>query len=609
MNFWKIFFASFAAIIVATIVSTFLLISMGVASLATFGLSEMHNTKNSVLCIDFAEDIIDSPQHSAVSSVDIMNMNYSQPLTLRQVLTAIESAATDPNIKGICIRPDGLGSVSMANLEEIRAAILKFKQSSKFVVAYADGYTQSSYYLASAADEVFLQPEGSLDWRGMALSTMFYKGLLDKFDIDVEIFRPTVCRYKSAVEPFFLTKMSDANRKQLEVLANSVWNTVCEDVAASRELKKEDVMRYAADLSISLSEDALRYGFVDRLIYEDELYNLFDSFGVERDSRGHSNDISLGEYVTANSFAATTVTVNDNIALEFVDKPLMAVIYAEGDIVDGDDYIDGNIFGTSLAREIRQARLDERTKAVVVRVNSPGGSALASDVVWREMVLLQQTKPVVISMGGTAASGGYYISAPADLIVANRTTITGSIGVFGMMMNCGDALKKHLGVTMDSAATSPNALAPGMFNGCSEAQRAAIMKGVDRVYESFTSKVAEGRNLTIEQVYNIAEGRVWSGSDAVTIGLADMNGGFTEAISAAANLADLGTDFHIYEFVSPTTPFESWINSMGMVMAREFGLDYTLAGEQLNEFVESTHQLIEMQGIQTLCPGELKIEL
>ncbi len=609
MKFGKIFLAAFLAVLCASIVSIFFLFSVGAGTLASLGLKSNITGQNSVLYINLAEDIVDSPICSPMSSVDIMNMNYVQPITLRQMLTAIENAAIDQTIKGICIRPDGIGNISLSNIEELRMALEKFKESGKFIVAYNDSYSQYSYYLATVADEILLQPEGSVDWRGVSLSTMFYKGLIDKLGADVEIFRPTACRYKSAVEPFFLKKMSAENRKQMEVIANSVWQTVCEDVAKSRNLNIEDLKNYAANIDIVCGEDAVRYGLIDRLAYEDELYALFDSYGVERNKCGHHNSITLGEYINTNIFGVTTVTTESNFSLEFVDKSLVAIIYAEGEIVDGDNYVVGQINGTSLAREIRQARLDERTKAVVIRVNSPGGSALASDVVWREMQLLQQTKPVVISMGGMAASGGYYISAPADLIIADKTTLTGSIGVFGMMLNLENTLRNKLGVTMDSASTSENATTPSLFGGFTKAQREAIMKGVDQVYTTFTSKVAEGRNLSIERVYEIAEGRVWTGRDAVEIGLADRNGGFTDAIVAAANLADLGKDFMIYEFVSPLTPFEEWINSLGLFVSNSLGLDYSIYGEDIENLVYSSHELINMQGVQTRCAGDLKIEM
>ena len=610
MKFGKIFLAAFLAVLCASVASIFIIFFVGAGALTSFGLKSIITEPNSVLYINFEEDIVDSPVSSPVSSVDIMNMNYVQPITLRQTLTAIENAAKDPAIKGICIRPDGMGSASLSNMEELRVALEKFKESGKFIVAYCDSYTQFSYYIATVADEILLQPEGNLDWKGVSLSTMFYKGLIDKLGADVEIFRPTVCRYKSAVEPFFLKKMSPENRKQMEVIVNSVWQTVCEDVAKSRNLNIEDLKNYAANLDIACGEDAVRYGLIDRLAYEDELYALFDSYGVERNKCGHHNSVTLSEYINANIFSVATVTTDSNFGLELVDnKSLVAVIYAEGEIVDGDEYVAGQINGTSLAREIRQARLDERTKAVVVRVNSPGGSALASDIIWREMYLLQQTKPVVISMGGSAASGGYYISAPADLIIADKTTLTGSIGVFGMMLNLGNTLSEKLGVTMDNASTSENAVTPSLFGGFTKAQREVMMKGVDQVYTTFTSKVADGRNLSIEHVYDIAEGRVWTGRDAVEIGLVDRNGGFTDAIAAAANLADLGDDFVIYEFVSPLTPFEEWVNSLGMFVSNSLGLDYSIYGEDIENIVYSSHELINMQGVQARCVGNLKIEM
>lgn len=609
MNFWKIFFASLAAIVFSSLVTLFFFISAGAGFLASFSTPAVTQPTNSVLYIDFGENVIDAPMKSPMSSIDIMNMNLSEPITLREVLTAIEKAATDSSIKGICIRIDGLGTVSAANIEEMRAAIERFKESGKFVVAYDDIYTQVEYYLASVADEVLLQPEGSLDWRGVSLTTMFYKGLIDKLDADVEIFRPSVCRYKSAVEPFFLTKMSKENRKQMEVIAHSIWQTICEDVAKSRNIGVESLQQMASNNVLVLSEDAVKYQLVDRLAYEDELYELLDSYGVERDAQGHHHKVTLGEYIMANDFSTVTVNVDNSYALEFIDKPLVAVIYAEGDIVDGDLYMDGQIYGTSLARELRQARLDERTKAVVVRVNSPGGSALASDVVWREMSLLQQTKPVVISMGDMAASGGYYISTPADAIYADRLTLTGSIGVFGMMLNLENTLRNKIGITVDVAATSAAAVAPTPFSPMSNQQREAIMKGVDRVYEVFTGKVAEGRNMDIEEVYNIAEGRVWTGSDAVNIGLVDNIGGFTEALSAAANLADLGNNFTIYEFTAPLTPFEEWMKGMGLMLSSSYGIDYDIYQHEINDIVTSAKRLIDMQGIQARVASDIDINM
>lgn len=608
MNFWKVFFATLAAVVCCSLITIFFLISAGGGLLASFSAPVYQTPRNSVLYIDMAENIGDAPLKTPISSIDVMSMSYTEYLSLREVLTAIERAATDPDIKCLCINIDGMGSTSLANIEEIRQAVERFKLSGKGVVAYDDHYTQGDYYLASVADEILLQPEGSLDWSGVSLGTMFYKGLLDKIDAKAEIIRPTVCRYKSAVEPFFLDKMSKENRAQMERIANSIWQSICEDVAASRKIDVEQLQSYAASSSITLSKDAVKCGLVDRVAYEDELFELFEAYGVERNERGHYNSLSLGEYVMNNDFSAATVTTENDLSLEFINAPLVAVIYAEGEIVDGDLYMDGQIYGTSLARELRQARLDERTKSVVVRVNSPGGSALASDIVWREMQLLQQTKPVVISMGETAASGGYYISAPADAIFANRTTLTGSIGVFGLMLNLEKTMERRLGLTVDYAATSPAAIAPGLFRSVSKQQYASLMRSVDDIYEKFTSKVADGRNLSIEQVYNIAEGRVWTGSDAKQIGLVDNIGGFTEAIAAAANLADLGNNFKIYEFTAPLSPFEEWISSMGLMLSNSYGIEYELYQEAIDEIVSTSKDIINMQGLQTRLVGDIHID-
>lgn len=603
MKFWKIFFGIIGGGIL------FILLIIGVVA-GVFAILDKPTkggtTGNTVLCINFAEDIIDAPLVDPLSA-SFVNINAFEPITIYEALAAIERAESDSSIKGIYIRPDGLGTVSAATLEELRAALIKFKESGKFIIAYDDAYTQSEYYFASVADQVYLNPEGSIDWRGVSLSTLFLTGLLEKLDVDVEIFRPTVCRYKSAVEPYFLKKMSPENRKQMEMIANSTWNTICEDVNKSRGISVDLLKSFAKNQSIALSEDALNAGFVDKLIYEDELLDILDSYGIKRNEQGHPKVVSLGTYAARHTNTKRVSTV-DSEGLDFEDSPLVAVLYANGEIVDGDMYADDYIYGTTLARQIRQLRLDDRTKAVVIRVNSPGGSALASEVVWREMVLLQKEKPIVVSMGEMAASGGYYISVPADLIVANRLTLTGSIGVFGMFFNIGDMLENKLGITIDSADTSPSASA-SLFAPLSAENKRALNTSVDNIYEVFTEHVAEGRNLSIEAVYNVAEGRVWSGSDALECGLVDKIGGLTEAIAEAVNLADIGGDFAVYEFVAPPTAFEQWLNSMGFLFASQSGLSYDIYGDDIRSMIEKYPFLFLNTGVQTLCPGDVKIEL
>ena len=530
-------------------------------------------------------------------------------ISLLEVLTAIENAANDGRIKGICIYCDGLGTISAANIEELRAALERFKASGKFVVAYDDMYSQSEYYLASVADKILINPEGSLEWHGCEFTTMFYKGLMDKLQVKAEIFRPTDCKFKSAVEPFFRTNMSAENRLQMEVLVNSMWDDIVNDVAASRGLDAENLKRYAANLEIVTAEDALERGMVDRIAYEDELYDLFSEYGVKRNEFKLHNKISLFDYVSYIGLSPKRVAVGDKSALEGVNTPLVAIVYAEGQIVDGNMYDDGYVYGSRLADELRQARLDKQTKAVVVRVNSPGGSALASEVAWREMTLLQQTKPVVISMGDMAASGGYYISTPADYIFADKLTLTGSIGVFGVIYNIENTLKNILGVTIDSVSTSPDAGAVTILRSLTKTQRDYFTKGVDRVYTTFTSHVSEGRNLPIDEVLKIAEGRVWSGSNALQIGLVDEIGGFTEAVVKATHLAGVTKNYTLYEFNAALTPFEQWLQDMGTTITVDMGINSNSPYfEEIRNFIIDNPMLITDGGIQTIVPGDMKID-
>ncbi len=607
MNFWKTFGASLLALVVASALVVVGVISLIFNILFSINLETESIPNQSVLFINTAEDINDAPPASVLGSIDPTAMTLTKPLTILQTLSAIENAAEDSRIKGICIYCNGLGTISSANIEELRSALMRFKSSGKFVVAYDDAYTQSEYYLATAADKILINPEGSLDWRGINFSTLFYKGLMDKLDIKVDIFRPTDCKFKSAVEPYFRTNMSKENRLQMEVLVNSMWDDIVNEVAVSRNLDANKLKRYAANLEINSPEDALSRGMVDRIAYEDELYELFSDYGVKLNKLKLHNRISLSDYVASVVISPKRVSVGNTI--EYADNPLVAIIYAEGQIVDGNMYEDGYVFGSRLADELRQARLDDNTKAVVVRVNSPGGSALASEIAWREMTLLQQTKPVVISMGDMAASGGYYISAPADYIFADKLTLTGSIGVFGVVYNLEDTLKNRLGVTIDTAATSPSAGGLGVLKALTPEQRKSISNSVDRIYTTFTSHVANGRNLPIDKVLDIAEGRVWSGSDAVEIGLVDEIGGFTNAVAKAVQLAGLTNGYTLYEFSAPLTPFEIWLESMSATATANMGIESgNIFFEDICSIFVDNPILITNGGIQTIIPGELNIE-
>ncbi len=508
----------------------------------------------SILKIDFSEVLTDAPSSDPLAGIDLMTLQTTRQLSLFKALRAIEAAGADDRIKGIYLRMNGGGGVTgSALLEELREALLEFKQSGKFIVAYNETYSQGQYYLASVADKIYLQPEGGMEWSGLASDVMFYKGLLDKLDLRAEVFRPTACKYKSAVEPFILDKMSAANREQMQALVNSMWGTISGAVCESRGIDSVKMRRITDNLQVTLPEEALEYGFVDSLLYEDQMEDVFAELGVSDDY----DFITLGDY-------ASQVGAD----LKNISADQVAIVYADGQIVDGEGY-GKEIYGNTLAAKIAGVRDDEKVKAVVLRVNSPGGSALASDVIWREVELLRAEKPVVVSMGSYAASGGYYISCPADVIVADKLTLTGSIGVFGMILDTREALKNKLGITIDgvqsNASSSFLATQP-----LTPVQRSMIMRGVDKVYTTFTNDVAEGRNLPIEKVLDIAGGRVWSGADALGIGLIDTYGGLKTAIALAVDKADLGDNYRVTEVTETPTGFAAFIASLNMSVREAF---------------------------------------
>ena len=475
-------------------------------------------------------------------------------------------------------------------MEELREAIAAFRESGKFVVSYNETYSQGAYYLASAADKIYMQPEGGMDWVGMSSQLMFYKGLLDKLDLKVEVFRPTVCRYKSAVEPYILTRMSDENRRQMQELVDSMWATLSGDVCEARGIDPAEMKRLTDNLQVVLPEDALAHGFVDGLVYEDQMDDIFVELGAEKESDDYAF-VTLGDY-------ASQVTV----PLRGIDAGSVAVVYADGEIVDGEG--SGKIYGNTLARTLREQREDDKVKAVVVRVNSPGGSALASDIIWREMELLRAEKPVVVSMGSYAASGGYYISCPADVVLADRLTLTGSIGVFGMYLYTPDALKNKLGITLDGVKSNASA-DMGTMAPLTPAQRASIMRGVDKVYETFTGKVAAGRNLPVERVLEIAGGRVWSGTEAKRIGLIDDFGGLKAAVAVAADKAGLGDDYRVVEAVDEPSGMAAFFASLDARVRAAF------ARPELDGVMEeyaAVKEALSQRGVVMYCPYKVGLE-
>lgn len=587
MNFFKTFLASLLAFIVANFVWFFLFIII-IAGVAAIGSSTTVVEPKSVLKIDLAESIVDQPVNDPLAGFDPMSMNVQKSVSNMQVMNAIESAAQDDNIEGIYINLTGAGTASAALLEEVRDYITAFKESGKFVVAYGEVYSQGGYYLASVADSIFLNPVGEMEWRGLAAQVMFFKGALDKLGVEPQVFRHGT--FKSAVEPYILNRMSPENRTQMETYINSIWGTMVADIAKERNLSIDSLNMFATDLSAMMAEDALANRMVDGLKYEDEVEDILRE-KLELDTDKDITFVTLGEYIAANPY---TPTYSDN---------KIEVIYAEGQIVQGTSE-QGTLGSSTLADQLAEARLDEEVKAVVLRVNSPGGSALASEVIWREMELLRQQKPVIVSMGDYAASGGYYISAPADAIIADATTLTGSIGVFGLMFNAEKALNNKLGITIDVAKTNPSADMGMPFRAVSSNERTKIMRSIEQVYSTFVNHVADGRNMTFDSVDAIGQGRVWTGNDGNRIGLVDEIGGLKYAIAVAADKAECLDDYMVRESMGEPTGLAALLSSLeahisDRKMRKEMGAMY-------DEY-RSLRALMENEGVQALAlPIEIR---
>jgi protease-4 len=595
MNFWKIFGASLLAVVVGSVVSSFVSLFFFVGFSTIFApMDAPKMTSQTIVKIDFAESITDAPLKNPLENLNYTTMAVNPSTHLLKVLQAIEKAKFDDNVKGLYLNFTGMGTITNGALEEIRSAIIDFKQSGKFVVAYNESYSQGTYYLASAADKVYLHPEGGFSWSGMAFPSLFMKGALDKLGLKAEVFRPTSCKYKSAVEPYIREDMSPENRAQMQMVADDMWSVLVNGIATSRNLSPAQLNALADNLSVSLPEDALKYNLVDGLIYEDEMNEKFAAYGVKTARNGEYNIISLGEYMTLSP-----------IVPKFGSSAI-GVIYAEGSIYDGSGE-DSNVYSVNLVEVLKRARKNDNIKAVVLRVNSPGGSALASDVIWREVELLRKEKPVIVSMGAYAASGGYYISSCADAIIADELTITGSIGVFGMFLEGEDMLKKRLGITTDVVKTNPSADLGANVMGIgvrkfTDAERKALLRSVDKVYDTFTKNVSNGRNLPMEKVLDIAQGRVWSGKRAVEIGLADANGGLAQAISVAATKAGIADDFLVEEVLENPSPLAIFFQSMGvkiksMVMGKTD--PEVLAA---TEYYTNLKRELSREGVQAYCP-------
>lgn len=569
----------------ALIFFTVIMIINAVAMSFATGFGKSAPSEGSVLVIDLPYGMVDSPDNS-YGSVDFNSMSVISAPTALEVATALQTAAEDPEIRGIYMNVGNMNGMGYAQTEELRSELSKFKQSGKFIVAYNDYYTQGTYWLSSVADKVFVNPEGSVDWRGVAANVLFFKNMLDKLGIHVDVVRHGA--FKSAVEPYIMNGMSEASRLQMEHLVEGLWNVMVNDVAASRGVAAEDLRRWADGLEIPDADAAVEKGLVDGKAYADDMNGLLDWMCEGNDPA----DFTASEEGHAEP---ATITISDYIMLHQggtgYSHNRVAVIYADGQIVDGESY-SGNIGGDTLAEQIREARTDDNIKAVVLRVNSPGGSALASETIWHEAALCRERKPFVVSMGDAAASGGYYISSPADVILADRTTQTGSIGVFGLLLNAGDALQNKLGITVDVVRSAPSADMGSIVRGITPAERRFLEGQIEKTYYTFVGHVAEGRNMSVAAVDSIGQGRVWLGADAASNGLVDGIGNLSDAIALAADRAGIATDYMVYEITGEEDAFRKLMS----LFAAKSGTAVTAAESGIDEAIRAYGEIREMLG-------------
>lgn len=586
-QFFKYVLATVVGVVLSAVLLFIVLIGIVTASLSSLSPGNSADVAvgaNSILYIPLNHLITEKTEPSPFEGMNFPGISNVQSLGLNDILARIKAAKEDGNIKGIYLN---LSSVDggFATMRAIREALIDFKQADKFVVSYSDSYTQRAYYLSSAADEVYLNPAGSLDFRGLSSSVMFMKDALDKLGVDVQVIK--VGTYKSAVEPFILNQMSDANRDQVQAYLGSIYEVFVADIAKNRNISEEQIKDAANRYLIQSAEDAVEHGFVDRLIYKDELIQLAkEKLGI--DEKKDIPFVSLVDYKKTPSSGSAAA-----------DR--VAVLYAYGDIVDGDAST-GSIGGESLAREIRSLRQDDKVKAIVMRVNSPGGSALASEIIWREVNLTKEKKPFIVSMGDYAASGGYYISAAADSIFADPNTLTGSIGVFGLIPNFSRLLNDKLGIRFESVKTGEFADF-SVDRPMTGEERTIAQNGVNLVYDTFLTRVAEGRKMSKDMVDSIGQGRVWSGAQALEINLVDRLATLDDAVKSAAAMAKIDT-YRVMEYPREKDPFSSLFST-----SKE-KIKMWLVNDELGEYAQYLKRMkdvVKTKGVQARVPYQLDI--
>lgn len=541
---------------------------------------------NAVIKLTLDRPIVERSSHNPLDEIDLSSMSRRNVDGLNELLSNLAKAKNDPNVAGIYLEISSIDA-GISTVKEIRQALVDFKKSGKFVIAYSDYLTQKGYYLASVADRIFLNPQGSIEWQGLRSEIMFFRGTLEKLGVEPIVIRHG--KYKSAVEPFINDRMSAENRQQLQQLVQSIWQDMLNDIAVSRRIGT-DTLQLAANQLIAYNADSCyKFRLIDSLAYQDDMKKILSSrIGCDE------KELSIVDY-------QKYTKVPKNYAGKGLAKNKIAIVYAYGDVIMGKGD-EGTVSSERISRAIREAREDSTVKAVVLRVNSPGGSALASEVIWREIKLTTPVKPVVASLGDVAASGGYYIACAATSIVAQPSTITGSIGVFGILFNAKELLNKKLGITTDVVKTNEYADFPSFSRPLATTEKRRLEMEIDRIYNNFVQHVAEGRKMTPQQVDAYAQGRVWSGIDALSIGLVDTLGNINDAIRIAANLANV-TEYRVVELPKLEEPLEKLLKEL--TESREMKVLQSIS-EKI-PYIQNIVSLSRMQGMQTRLPFEITV--
>ena len=584
------FLRNLLATLVGLFIFTFLgfVILIGIVS-ALSSTEEVTITERSVLHLKLNKAIVERKSEDPLEALSEVLGEGQGSIGLKELKETIAAAKTDNKVEGILLEPQSVSS-GYAKLEEVREALLDFKKSGKFVLAYSENYSEADYFLASVADEIYLNPLGMLEFDGLSSQAVFVKGTLEKLGVEAQIFK--VGDFKSAVEPFDRKDMSEASRLQTSAFLNAIYDHYLDRIADARGLNAAELKEISNELLVSTASEALQHKLVSALRYRDEVEAaLRDRLGIEEDKK--IDFVSHAKYFKTIKPIGTT------------SRNRVAVIYADGDIVTGEG-TETSIGSDKYAREIKKARMDDKVKAIVIRINSPGGSALASDVIWREVKLAQREKPVIASMSDYAASGGYYIAMACDTIVALPTTITGSIGVFGILPNIAPFLEDKLGVTTDVVNTGKYSDMYTVTRALTSFEKDVFQKSVDEIYETFTQKAAEGRGMSISDLKSVASGRVWSGVEAKENGLVDVFGTLDDAVSIAAQAAGIEEgDYKINYYPRKKDVLQQLLSGL------EGNVRATLLKQELGQaypYVQKLKDIQKMSGIQARMPYDYIVD-